>query len=161
MTTAEFEKLKALATGFKPRTRKKKETPTKLKSIPRDETISLTLPFPPSVNRYWGVSMYGKRYLLPSGKEYKEKTSLLLTMHGYVSGGILEKIKLDIICHEKNAIRRDIDNLLKALLDCMKGYVYNDDWQIDDIRIRRGSICKSNPRIELVITTIGTYELEI
>ena len=46
-------------------------------------------------------------------------------------------IKLEIVAYRPDNRKRDLDNLLKAVLDGMaKGLVYEDDSQIRDLRIR-------------------------
>jgi len=38
--------------------------------------------------------------------------------------------------------KRDLDNILKALLDAMQGSLYEDDSQIDQLLIKRGDVIK-------------------
>lgn len=47
-------------------------------------------------------------------------------------------MSIDIEAAPPDRRRRDLDNLLKALLDMLQhAEVYNDDYQVADLRIRR------------------------
>jgi crossover junction endodeoxyribonuclease RusA len=46
-------------------------------------------------------------------------------------------IKVEILAYRPDNRKRDLDNLLKAVLDGMaKGMIYEDDAQIKDLRIK-------------------------
>lgn len=47
------------------------------------------------------------------------------------------RLMLIISVHPPDNRRRDLDNILKALLDAMEGMLYEDDSQIDELLIRR------------------------
>ena len=159
ITSAELARLQAAATGFVKRKRTNKKPIAPIKSIPRTEKISLTLPFPPSVNNYWGKGMYGNVFLKPAAVKYKKDVDLILTMNGFIVAPLMDKIGLKIVSHQKDGRRYDVDNLLKALLDSMKGKVFIDDFNVDEVSIKRGNIDKSNPRVEVEVTTIGSFEI--
>mgnify|MGYP000985260285 FL=1 len=50
--------------------------------------------------------------------------------------------------------RRDLDNLLKPLLDALSGYAYRDDSQIDRLEIVR---CRSveDGSVEVIVEELG------
>ena len=133
---------------------KKKQKPEPEKKIERVEHIEVTLPFPPSVNKYWGTAWNGRKYLMERGKKYKSDVALILLSNGFTSAKLTEKIKLHITTHAPDKRRRDLDNLLKAILDSMNKYVYEDDFQVCDLHIHRGHVDKFKPRIEVIIDTI-------
>lgn len=60
-------------------------------------------------------------------------------------------IALDILLYFGTKRRADIDNFQKLSWDSLTGVVYNDDSQIDDLRVRR-RYDKKDPRIEIEIT---------
>ena len=99
------------------------------------------LTVPPSVN-----SLYqGRRFLTREGKEIKESISQEV---GYIwkkQRMDTEEIVLDITFFFKDN-RRDIDNCLKGLLDCMTGIVWKDDRQIVEIHVQK-RIDKNKPRV--------------
>lgn len=109
--------------------------------------MKITLKTPPiSVN-----AMYrgGRRFMTKKGKETKE--AMKWEMFDYVRKPVKSKIALDIQIYFNDKRIRDIDNFLKALIDSGTGTIWEDDSQIDDIRIRRMS---GEPRIELEYTEI-------
>lgn len=98
-----------------------------------------SVPYPPTVNTYWRrvgsrtyVSNEGKRYRKIVRAVLREQAPVLLT----------GKLKIDIVANVPDRRRRDLDNILKALLDSLAGHVYEDDSQIVDLRIARGEVIK-------------------
>lgn len=96
--------------------------------------IELTLPWPPSVNTYW--RMFENRMIISkAGREYRKAVSdQVLIQRGakHFSG----TVKVVIEAWKPDRRKRDLDNLLKAVLDAMKhAGVYEDDSLIVDLRI--------------------------
>ncbi len=101
--------------------------------------MRISLPWPPSVNRYWR-SVGGRVLISRDGREYRQR----------VAGQVLEagrppryagELAVDILAWPPDRRRRDLDNVLKALLDAMEhAGVYEDDSQIGVILIRRGEV---------------------
>lgn len=101
----------------------------------------LTLPYPPSVNTYWRHPTTGKlagRHLISEkGRAYRDavlncvRESKVTRMSGPVA--------VDIVAYMPDRRRRDLDNILKSLLDSLThAGVWDDDDQVHDLRIRRG-----------------------
>jgi len=95
----------------------------------------MTLPYPPTVNHYYG---YGKSkvYTKPDGKAYRAIVVSMVARTGVrpMSGPL--KIWIDV--HFPDHRKRDLDNLLKCLLDALThGGVYADDSLLEEIRIRK------------------------
>ena len=84
------------------------------------------LPYPPSVNTYWRRrgSQY---YISDKGQKYRKDVQQ-----------IIRQLKL-VIADVPDSRRRDLDNILKGLLDSLihAGFA-EDDEQFDDIRVIRG-----------------------
>ena len=110
--------------------------------------ITLTLPVPPSVNRYWRhIAINGQPRTLISeeGREYKRTVAILgcalSPMRGLVS-----------LAYFVYRPRRsgDLDNYLKGLLDALKGVAFIDDAQVVEIHgyLRDD---KANPRVNVII----------
>jgi crossover junction endodeoxyribonuclease RusA len=102
--------------------------------------MMLTLPYPPSVNTYWRAN--GKRrFISKAGVEFKN------AVQEYVIDNKIPKlgdarIRMDIVIRPRSRRIFDIDNLLKAILDSlMNAGVYDDDSQVDDLHIIRGTPC--------------------
>jgi crossover junction endodeoxyribonuclease RusA len=96
--------------------------------------ITITLPFPPSVNTYW--RMFQNRMIISkAGRQYRKdvQSAVLLQLGNKQLGGAL---KVTIEAFRPDNRRRDLDNLLKATLDSLgHAGVYLDDSQITDLRI--------------------------
>ena len=155
MTKKEFERLQS----EKEISRLQADNERILSKIPTISSpkcaVYVTLPFPPSVNDYWGRGRRGNFFLKSAAKTYKKDVAMILALSGMWSGDpIADKIGLDIISHKSDARRYDIDNLLKALLDSMKGVVFVDDYNVDKITIERGAIDRENPRVEVKLTAL-------
>jgi crossover junction endodeoxyribonuclease RusA len=104
--------------------------------------ITLELPFPPSVNHYWGSRIVGsgkkrflQRYIAEPGKKFRRATleTCLVLNPGKLSGPLSATVDLYPPCNR----RRDVDNYNKGLLDALgEAGLYEDDSQIIDLRIR-------------------------
>lgn len=100
--------------------------------------VKLTLPWPPSVNRYW--RRRGHRYFISNeGQDFRETVGLIcMGLAG--SFKINERLCVKIDAYPPDKRRRDLDNILKALFDSLQhALVYEDDNQIDEIHIVRKS----------------------
>lgn len=116
----------------------------------------LVLPWPPSINHYWRHVMIGKaiRTLISAeGREYKNAVAAAC-MEQNAPRGLKNRIAVSIQLSPPDRRRRDIDNSLKALLDSLTyAHVWDDDSQIDDIRIYRAS-CVQNGQAVVDISEI-------
>lgn len=109
------------------------------------QTLSLSLPYPPSQNHYWMSlrrgPLAGRVIISTAGKKYRDaivrSTSIPPGWNPDARMGVA------IVAHPPDRRRRDIDNLLKPLLDAlMHSVIFTDDCQIDDLRISRGDIIR-------------------
>jgi len=98
--------------------------------------ISISLPYPPSINNYWS---HGRTHLKAVGKNYRKKVISLCGNSNPIEGAL----KVVIEMYPPDNRRRDIDNILKALLDALEhAKVYENDYQISDLHIRRCDVVK-------------------
>lgn len=105
--------------------------------------MEIVLPWPPSVNTYWRHPTTGKlagRHLISEkGRAYRQAVSALIAesrLHRF-SG----PVAVDIQAYPPDRRKRDIDNVLKGLFDSLThAGVWDDDYQIQDLRIRRYTI---------------------
>lgn len=98
--------------------------------------LTLTLPYPPSVNRYWR-HYQGRVLISKEGREYRKKVQqyCLITKKQKPFTGFL-KVKVQMWPPDRR--RRDVDNIEKGLFDSLcKAGVYEDDYQIEDFHIIR------------------------
>lgn len=100
--------------------------------------LILTLPWPPSVNHYWR-NWQGRTVISPEGRRYRkavEEEVMILRMNKKLN----KQLKVTITAYRPDNRRRDLDNLLKAVLDALThAGVYEDDHLICDLRICWGA----------------------
>jgi len=99
-----------------------------------ENAITLTLPWPPSVNKYWRT-FQGRMIISAEGRSYRKAVAeQVLIQRGakHYTG----KLCVVIEAFRPDNRRRDLDNLLKAVLDgCTHAGVWEDDSNIVDLRI--------------------------
>ena len=109
----------------------------------------LTLPYPPSVNTYWRANVK-RRFLSKAGVQFKVDVSEYVINSSIPKLGSA-RLRMDIVIRPRSRRVFDIDNLLKAILDSlMDAGVYDDDSQVDDLRITRGDPCKDGACIVVI-----------
>ena len=95
-----------------------------------------SLPFPPSVNHYWVRNKNGGLRVSAEGKTYRER--VMWKLNRAMRQPLQGMLAVDILVDMPDKRRRDLDNLLKALLDSLTAAgVWIDDSQIADLRIRK------------------------
>lgn len=90
---------------------------------------------PPSVNTLW-VNKPNGRYKSKKGKEFEE-TAIYELKNQYKGKAVTGRLKVEIWLYFKSRAKRDIDNYNKAILDCLKGIVIEDDELIDDLVVHK------------------------
>jgi len=115
--------------------------------------IEITLPYPPSINHYKNPGrivrtqsgqIFQKRVNSPETKQYYYTTWMLITNYktregvkSFDSGTLWVDIDVFPPDHRK----RDLDGILKVLLDSMqRGGLYADDFQIARLTVQRKAI---------------------
>lgn len=89
--------------------------------------VEFTLPWPPSINDYYGRGKYGQKYLKPRARKYLEHTPWIIKKQ---IGSLKFDTRVEIrkIFCPPDKRRRDEDDHLKALNDSMtKSGVIKDD----------------------------------
>lgn len=91
----------------------------------------------PSVNHYWG--QVGNRcYLTQRAKGFQKLVSLHVKRKDSVA-----RLRIEITVCFGDKRKRDIDNILKGVLDSLvKCGLCEDDEQFDEIEVKRGKIIK-------------------
>lgn len=118
---------------------------------PADE-ITLTLPWPPSVNAYW--RMFQNRMIISKdGREYRQE--VLANVPIAARRKLTGRLTVTITAWPPDRRRRDIDNLPKCVLDALaKAGVYEDDSQIDYLAIERGDVCEKG-RLDIMVREVA------
>ena len=106
--------------------------------------IELELPMPPSANNYWRY-VNGKVLKSKQARDYIKTIGDLWMVYKAQKKakafGKDQRLQIYIQVFPPNRIRRDLDNLLKVLMDSLENAgLFTNDEQIDDIRIMRMEI---------------------
>lgn len=125
--------------------------------------LILYLPFPPSVNDYYGTRKAGKRYIKyikAAGKVFREEArkSLHRQLGNKGSYPLTDKLMVEATLFMPDRRGRDMDNYNKALLDACSADE-KDDWyglwendkQLDQLFMYRGAVTKGG----LVMLTVN------
>ena len=109
------------------------------------------LPWPPSVNRYYR-NLAGKTLISAEGRAFRK------VVEGLLAGRVSRfdgRLAVVITCCAPDRRRRDLDNLGKGLLDALThAGVWEDDSQIDDLRLVRGAVVVGGS-VQVEIRRIG------
>lgn len=104
-----------------------------------EAVVTIRTPWPPSVNHYWSSSG-SKRYLSTAARSYRDAVWVAVRAAGFPRFG-QRPVEVRVVAYPPDHRRRDIDNLLKAVLDALAhAKVYEDDSQIYTLRIERGPV---------------------
>ena len=110
---------------------------------------TLTLPWPPTINTYW--RHVGSRVLISrKGRIYRTDLMRMALAEGWKRFGD-QRLRVHITAFPPDKRRRDLDNLPKCVLDALEhARVFDNDGQIDDLRIKRGPV-KPPGRLQISI----------
>jgi len=100
-----------------------------------NDRYSIELSWPPSMNSYWLRSKHGM-YLSKRGRDYKlESETKIMGKSGFYFGKA--RLSFCVKAYQPDKRKRDLDNILKPLIDVFNKIVFDDDSQIDYISIER------------------------
>ena len=96
--------------------------------------LEITLPFPPTVNTYYR-NFNGRSIISKKGREYRVAVAEQVLIQR-AAKHLDHAVKVEIKAYRPDRRRRDLDNLLKSLLDSMThAGVMSDDALIEDLRV--------------------------
>lgn len=126
--------------------------------------LTLTLPWPPSVNTYWRHlakgKLAGRTLISEKGRAYR------IAVAGEVlaqvrAAALTQRLAVRIDAYPPDQRKRDLDNIPKGLLDALThANVWLDDSQIDRLTIERHESVR-NGRIDLTVEPIAAMVLEL
>ena len=101
--------------------------------------IKIELPFPPSVNHYWG-QRGSRRFIKDKGVKFRQHTAERVAAIGKKLEG---RLSVFVTLFPPNRQRSDIDNRIKALLDALQhAGLFDDDEQVDVLHVERKEVVK-------------------
>lgn len=113
--------------------------------------IELTLPWPPTVNTYW--RMWRNRMVISDGGRKYRKAVWEQVIQQALGKRVRNRAVVTIQAFRPDNRRRDLDNLLKAVLDALTAAeVWDDDSQITDLRIYWGPDIGGYLKVSIVDT---------
>ena len=111
--------------------------------------IKLELPYPPSVNHYWGQAGKNK-FIGKKGKEFRISVAEACLDAGVVA--LEGRLSMHVSLYPPDRRKRDVDNVLKPLLDAMEhAGCFDNDNQIDELHIIRRDVRKGGSCVVLVL----------
>jgi crossover junction endodeoxyribonuclease RusA len=101
------------------------------------DTITLRLPWPPSVNHYYGRSRQGRVFLKEPGRMYRRRVAAILAGLGWPR--IDGPVRVGILAAPPDRRRRDLDNINKSAWDSLSDRRGHHGVIADDALIRENS----------------------
>lgn len=110
----------------------------------------ITMPYPPTVNSYYTVAR-GRKILSRKGRAY-QKEAIICLYQQCAPKSSEGPYAICISVRPPDKRKRDIDNLIKPLLDSLVEYgAISDDSEVIDLRIRKFNPIKDGS-VEILIS---------
>jgi crossover junction endodeoxyribonuclease RusA len=110
------------------------------------------MPWPPTVNNYYTVAR-NRKILSKRGRQYK-KDAWLMILSGKRFARFDGPVAVKIVASPPDKRKRDLDNLLKPILDVLQtASVIVDDSDVVDLSITRDKIVRSG-KIEVTVSSV-------
>lgn len=119
------------------------------------DTINLRLPYPPSINHYYVRTKKGMA-IKPEGKWYRQQVGFLVAIARLPRKFLgNEKVQVTIHAFTPDRIPRDVDNILKCLLDALTdAHVWGNDKQVYDLHITKDYDIQKKGYVEVTVSEI-------
>jgi crossover junction endodeoxyribonuclease RusA len=117
---------------------------------------TFTLPYPPTVGNYWRRTEGTRLAINKAGLVFRAnvRAAVFASLKSFPEPTKM-RLAVKVLAFPPDRRKRDLDNVLKALLDALqKCGIYADDSQIDDLRIVRREVVEGGK----VIVTVDTLE---
>ena len=100
--------------------------------------LGLKLPWPPTANTYYR-NTYGRTLISKQGRQYRKTVGGECLAQGGAGKHLSGYLSVSITACPPDRRKRDLDNLLKPLLDSLThAGVWGDDYQVNRLSIERG-----------------------
>ena len=121
-----------------------------------EHVYTLKLPWPPSINDYYGTNFStGAKYIKKKGRDFRAAVVEILKPYMEDRKSLSQRLQVWVEAYPPDRRRRDLDNLKKALLDALThAGVYEDDCLIDDLRTVRGEKSDSGGYVRVYVNKI-------
>ena len=106
--------------------------------VKKIKQVEAWLPYPPALNHIWRMHN-NSIYLSPEARKYKDRVSEILAWDGECIWKS-EMLAMHIVSYPPDRRTRDVDGILKSLLDAIpsgKGGIFADDSQIAELSVLR------------------------
>ena len=117
------------------------------------QTLTMSIPIPPSVNHMYIHKKNGSKILTKSAKEYIKELQTICKKSKKEQDWKTDKeyvwYVMDLYFYFPDKRKRDSHNCLKLLLDCLEGLLFENDYYILP-RIQYVTLDRDNPRVEVV-----------
>jgi crossover junction endodeoxyribonuclease RusA len=102
--------------------------------------VEIQLPWPPTVNTYWR-NVRGRMILSTKARQYRDHAESQAFEQDRRSWPLTGRLRVAVTAFPPDKRRRDLDNILKSLLDVL-GHIglYQDDSQIDRLEVTRADL---------------------
>lgn len=119
------------------------------------DTINLRLPYPPSINHYYVRTNKGMA-IKPEGVWYRQQVGFLVAIARLPRKFLgNEKVQVTIHAFTPDRIPRDVDNILKCLLDALTdAHVWGNDKQVYDLHITKDYDIQKKGYVEVTVSEI-------
>ena len=97
--------------------------------------VTATLPYPPTVNHAYVRTGTGGLALAAAGRAFRERARLEARVAFERLAG---DVAVTIVAYPPDRRRRDLDNIVKGVLDSLTGAAYADDSQVARLVVVRG-----------------------
>jgi crossover junction endodeoxyribonuclease RusA len=126
--------------------------------------LKFSLPWGPSVNRYYRSlnkgPLAGRVLISEEGRAYRKQVAFALLVAGMHRHRLDGSLEIDILVYPPNRMRRDLDNMLKPLLDALThGGTILDDACFDRLSIERREVVPGGA-VEVVIRQRRTAAMQ-
>lgn len=119
--------------------------------------MKIVLPWPPSMNRYWRsvTQLRGRVLVSEEGRRYRRLVKANVMAARLTPFGDMDRLDMTVLAYPPDRRNRDLDNLLKPLVDAiMVAGLFPDDSQIDRLEIRRQPVAKPG-RVEVTVEALA------